>query len=256
MEGEKGTNKYVDTFLRFIREEDKTNMEYFYLKSLTRTYQKVGSTTDTATLLANSEISYEEADFLLNYSGFNYKHINAVLRDTWNYEENGDISKVNDYHRIVSNLQKIIMEHPTTLNDNITVYRGVTLSYFKRYGVESLEDLKLLEDRYILDRGFVSTSIHEDKCFFKKENDLGLNYNVKIEYMLPYEFKDGIYLNDETSYTPMQEEYLINSANLSKVSSVTINDDNTAVIRAMIIPKQLYDDYYRLKVNNKDKNKQ
>lgn len=249
MNNEKGTNKYINTFLRFISDEDKTNMEYFYLDSLNRKYQKVDSTTDISSLLINDELSYEESDFLLNYSGFNYKHINAVLRDTWNYEDNGDISKASDYRMLANGLQQIIMEHPTTLNDNITVFRGVDLSYFKQYGIESLEDLKSLEGKHMLDRGFVSTSVQEERSFFKKGNDLGLNYNVKIEYMVPHEFKDGIYLNRSTSYTPMQEEFLINSSNLSKVSSVTINSDDTAVIKATLIPKELYDDYYKNRSN-------
>ena len=242
---EKGINKYIEKFLKFISEEDKINMDYFFLESLNREYKKIENSEEIPSVLVNDEISYEDSDFLLNYSGFNYKHINAVLRDTWNYEENGDISKANDYRVLASRLQQIIIEHPTTINDNITVYRGVDLGYFKQYGIDSLEDLKSLEGKYMLDRGFVSTSVQEDKCFFKKENDLGLNYNIKIEYMVPQEFKDGIYLNSAKSYTPMQEEFLINSSNLSKVSNVTINDDNTAIIRAILIPKELYDDYYK-----------
>lgn len=250
MEQEKGTNKYIDRILRFISDEDKTNIDYFYLESLNRNYQRIESNEEVLNLLENDNISYEEADFLLNYSGFNYKHINAVLRDTWNYEENGDVNKANEYRLLANRLQQVIMTHPTKLNDNINVYRGVDLSYFRQYGIESLEDLKSLEGKHMLDRGFVSTSVQEDKCFFKKTNDLGLNYNVKIEYMVPHEFKDGIYLNGATSYTPMQEEFLINSSNLAKVSNVTINEDNTAVIKATLIPKELYDDYYKNRSNN------
>jgi len=246
----KGTNKYVKKIFSFISEEDKINMEYFYVESLNREYKKITNSNDAMLMLKNDEIPQEESDFLLNYSGFNYKHINAVLRDNWNYEDNGDISRANEYRVLAHKLQQIIVEHPTTLNDNISVYRGVDLSYFKQYGIETLEDLKALEGKHMLDRGFVSTSVQEEKCFFKKENDLGLNYNVKIEYMVPHEFKDGIYLNCSTSYTPMQEEFLINSANLVKVSSVTINEDNTAVLRATLIPKELYDDYYKNRVNN------
>ena len=253
MEQQKGTNKYIDRLLHFISEEDKINMDYFYLESLNRNYKRIESSEETLTLLENDEICYEDSDFLLNYSGFNYKHINAVLRDTWNYEENGDISRANEYRALASRLQQVIMEHPTKLNDNINVYRGVDLSYFRQYGIESLEDLKSLEGKHMLDRGFVSTSVQEDKCFFKKDNELGLNYNVKIEYMVPSEFKDGIYLNGATSYTPMQEEFLINSSNLARVSSVTINDDNTAVVRASLIPKELYDDYYKNRINQDQK---
>ena len=249
MTSDKGTNKYIEMILRFISEEDKANIDYFFLETLNRVYRKIDANTDISDLLVSDELSYEDSDFLLNYSGFNYKHINAVLRDSWNYEDNGDITKADDYRILARRLQQIIMEHSTTLNDNIVVYRGVDLNYFSQYGIESLEDLKLLEGKHMLDRGFVSTSIKEDRCFFQKENELGINYNVKIEYMVPREFRDGIYLDDFTSYTPMQEEFLINSSNLSRVNNVTINDDNTAVIRATLIPKEIYDDYYKARDN-------
>lgn len=243
------SNKYVESILRLISEEDKENMEYFYFESLTREYKKIDSATDITSLLTPVEISYEEADILLNYSGFNYKHINAVLRNTWNYEENGDVSKIDSYRAVAYRLNEIIQNHPTVLNDNIITYRGVDISYFKEYGIESLDDLKTLEGSYMLDRGFVSTSIQEEKCFFKKDNDLGLNYNVKIEYMIPQEFGDGMLLGTTTSYSPNQHEFLINSANLAKISSVIISDDNTAIVRASLIPKELYDNYYRNKSN-------
>lgn len=246
---QKGQNIYIESFLRFIREDDKVNMEYFYLESLTRQYQKIDNTSEIESLLTPEELSQEESDALLNYSGFNYKHINALLRGTWNYEENGDISKAESHQISATYLKELISKRPTILNDNIIVYRGVDISYFKEYGIESIQDLKSLENNYMLDRGFVSTSIQEDTCFYKKDNCLGLNYNIKIEYMVPQEFKDGILLGKSTSYSPNQQEFLINSANLAKVSNVTVNDDNTAVVRTMLIPKELYDNYYRNKSN-------
>ncbi len=246
MELEKGNNSYVEKFLHYIKEEDKVNMEYFYLESLTRDY--VSNSSDS---LMTESLSYDDNDLLLNYSGYNYKHINAVLRGTWNYEENGDISKSDDYRMLAKRLEQIIIEHPTILSDNIMVYRGVDLNYFKQYGIDSLEDLKELEGKYMLDKGFVSTSIDEDKCFFKKENEIGKNYNIKIEYMIPHEFRDGMFLENHSSYAPGQQEFLINTSNLSRVSSVIINDDNTAIVRAALIPKELYDDYYRSKTVTK-----
>lgn len=246
MELEKGNNSYVEKFLHYIKEEDKVNMEYFYLESLTREY----SSNDSSSLVVE-ELSYDDNDLLLNYSGYNYKHINAVLRGTWNYEENGDVSKADDYRMLAEHLGQIIIEHPTILSDNIMTYRGVDINCFKQYGIENLEDLKELEGKYMLDKGFISTSIDEDKCFFKKENDIGKNYNIKIEYMIPHEFRDGIFLENNSSYSPSQQEFLINASNLSRVSSVTINDDNTAIVRATFIPKELYDDYYRSKTVTK-----
>ena len=96
------------------------------------------------------------------------------------------------------------------------------------------------------DRGFVSTSLLEDNCFFGKDNELGLNYNIKIEYMIPCEFRDGIFLDANMSYSPNQQEFVLNSGNISKVCGVSIDkENNTATIRASLIPKEIYDDYYR-----------
>lgn len=244
----KGNNNYVEKYLRYISDEDKTNMDYFYLESLSRTYEN-----NNKDVLKTVALSYNDNDLLLNYSGYNYRHINAALRGTWNYEENGDISKLNDYLMLAKRLEQVIYEHPTILKNNIMTYRGVDLDYFKPYGIKSLKDLKTLEGKYMLDRSFVSTSIDEYSCFYRKENDIGKNYNVKIEYMIPNEFKDGIYLEQNSSYTPNQEEFLINASNLTRVSSVSINDNNTAIVRAVVIPKELYDDYYRARENNLSK---
>lgn len=248
----KGTSNYVEKILRFISEENKESMNYFYLESIGREYKKVNVTEEIFDYIENDELTQTEIGALLNYSGYNFKQINAVLRDTWNYEENGNLGNMGIYRQDAEQLKNIIMEHPSKLQDNIMTYRGVDLSYFKQYGIETLEDLKSLEGRHLYDRGFVSTSLQEDKCFFGKDNELGLNYNVKIEYMIPFEFRDGIYLNANMSYTPGQQEYLINAANLSRVSSVTINEDNTAVIRTTLIPKEIYDDYYKNVITNQE----
>lgn len=248
MEASKGNNSYVDKILRHVSETDRDNMDYFYLESLTRTYESGNND-----VLVQSPLSYEENDLLLNYSGYNYKHINAVLRGIWTYEENGDIGKANEYLSLAKQLSEIISSHPTTLNNNIMTYRGVDLNYFKQYGIESLEDLKSLEGKYMMDRAFVSTSIEENNSFFKKDNELGKNYNVKIEYMIPKEFRDGIFLDGNSSYSPNQREFLINASNLTRVSGVVINEDNTAVVKATVIPKELYDEYYRTKARNASK---
>ena len=47
-------------------------------------------------------------------------------------------------------------------------------------------------------------------------------------------------------YNEEQNEYLINSGNISRVVNVTVNGDNTAHITAMMIPKFIYDDYYAI----------
>ena len=86
------------------------------------------------------------------------------------------------------------------------------------------------------------------------DNELGLNYNVKMEYMIPCEFRDGIFLDTNMSYSPNQQEFVINSGNISKVCGVLIDkENNTATIRTALIPKEIYDDYYRNRVSESQK---
>ena len=70
MTGEKGTNKYVDRFIRFISSENRTNMECFIMESLTRQYYR-GDVVNL--LLKDEELSYEDRDLLLN--------INSIIKD-------------------------------------------------------------------------------------------------------------------------------------------------------------------------------
>ena len=103
-----------------------------------------------------------------------------------------------------------------------------------------------MQGKFMFDKGFVSTSLIEKDCFFQKENTLGLNYNVKIEYLIPDSFGDGMYLgnNNRSSYNPEQSEYLINSGNMSRVANVKVDGD-TAVLTVVMIPKSIYDKYYQ-----------
>lgn len=241
----KGNNRTVEMFLKFIPEEDKINIDYFYYECLNRSFKRIDSVDDVSELLENPELDDVQNDYFREYSGVNYKHINAALRQTWNYEENGHVENMEKYKILGQNIRELILEHPTILKDDIMVYRGVDLSYFKQYGINSLEELVSLKDKYMLDTGLVSTSLTEDGCYFKKENDLGLNYNIKINYMVPHEFSDGIVLDKTRAYNPEQNEFLINSSSLSKVSNVTINPDGTAFIDVMLLPRQVYDKYYR-----------
>lgn len=94
------------------------------------------------------------------------------------------------------------------------------------------------------DSGFVSTSINLEDSFFQKDNELGLNYNVMINYLMPAYFDDGIFLYGDMTYSGYEKEYLINKGNLSYVTDVKINEDGTANITAIIVPKRIYDAGY------------
>ena len=104
-----------------------------------------------------------------------------------------------------------------------------------------------MKGEFLLDKGFVSTSLVEDDCYYKKENELGLDYNVKIEYLVPEEFEDGVSIGN-VSYSPGQNEDLINAWNIASVSDVRMDGEDGAVVTALLIPKKVYDKAYRHEV--------
>ena len=65
------------------------------------------------------------------YTGTNYKNINAVFRNTWNYEDNGDSSKKDYYKRLGEDISSIIDKYPK-LKNNIKTFRGTSLREFKK----------------------------------------------------------------------------------------------------------------------------
>lgn len=240
-------SKNVKKFFNYIDEEHKEQINNFYISNIDREYKDININDYDGD---KTLYDFNEITLLREYSGYNFRHINNILRGRWNYEENGSPDRKQNFLDTARKISEIIENKPTNPG-NIKTYRGVNLSYFNEYGIYSIEELINLKGNFILDFGFVSTSISKDKCFFKKENDLGMNYNVKITYLIPEELNDGILLQGNMSYSPGQEEFLINSCNVAKVLNVEINNDNTACITAMIIPKMIYDEYYASKYTNK-----
>ena len=234
-----GESKYVNTMIRMIgdKREDIDN----YCESVLDREYAIKSSEE----IEIPSLSREDIDSVREYSGYNFKHINAALRDNWNYEVNGNISNKNEYIARGRRLEEIIGNNPSYMG-NFRTYRGATLSSFSEYGITSIDELKNMEGKFMFDRGFTSTSISEDKCFYDRDNELGKNYNVKIEYLIPEEFGDGIYLgNSVLSYTPGQDEYLINRANMSKVIGVSVDSQNNkATMMVVMIPKHIYDMSY------------
>jgi len=245
-----GENKTVNQIFRYISDERKVALQEYSVLSLGREYKEFSTVEEIIFFTKDrEEINYNDNEFLKEYSGYNYKHINNTLRNRWNYEENGNIEARPRFLEDGRRLSQIIRRNSTSLG-NFKAFRGVDISYFREYGIEKLEDLQQMEGKFLYDSGFVSTSLLESESFFKKENELGINYNIQITYLIPEEFDDGIYLEGDMTYSPNQREYLINNANLARISSVTINEDGTAHLTAVMIPKKIYDEYYE-KVDNK-----
>ncbi|MBQ7105305.1 MAG: hypothetical protein IJN90_05565 [Bacilli bacterium] len=249
-----GESDTVRSLFRFVDAERKKDIDEYVLNGLSHNYQKFLSPEEILmTLKAPGYLTYDEASYIREYSGYNFKHLNQALRGKWNYEDNGDISRMDSFLNTATRIKKIIEKHATTGEDFIA-YRGVNLHYFKDYGIKSIDELSQMEGKFLLDRGFVSTSLLESNCFFKKENDLGYDFNIKIEYLISKDFKDGIYIGDNPilTYSPKQYEYLINAHNIAKVARVKIGDDNTAVLTAVVVPKHIYDEYY-MRQNKREK---
>ena len=240
MPEEMGVSKDVKRIMRYISEERQNMIGSFCSECSDRAYQSFTDPEMALMSIPQAPLIGKDADAFLNYSGYNFRHINNAARGRWNYEENGTLDKA-QYEEIASRMKSVIDKNQYSIG-NTKLFRGVTLDYFRDYGIHSLDDMDSLRGQMLLDKGFVSTSLVEDRCFYKMDNELGLNYNVKIEYLVPEEFTDGICLSSLT-YSPGQCEYLINARNMAKVVDV-IHDGDGVIVKACLVPKKVYDDFY------------
>lgn len=240
MPEEMGVSKDVKRIMRYISEERQNMIGSFCGECKDREYQAFVDPEMALMSIPQPPLMGEDADVFVNYSGYNFRHINNAARGRWNYEENGTLDKA-QYEEIASRMKSVIDKNQYSIG-NTKLFRGVTLDYFRDYGIHSLDDMDSLRGQMLLDKGFVSTSLVEDRCFYKMDNELGLNYNVKIEYLVPEEFTDGLCLSSLT-YSPGQCEYVINSWNMAKVIDV-IHDGDGVIVKACLVPKKIYDDFY------------
>lgn len=247
---EKGYNditKYIFKYLEAGKEEE---IDIFIGDSLNQEYISLESDEEVLELFSDmsydftSKLSYQDALNLRSYTGFSHKEINAILRDNWNYEQHGRLTqeKKAEYNEIASEVEKIIFRFPT-LERNLKTYRGVTLAQFKSYGITSLEDLIHMEGKYFYDSGFSSTSLVRKNSLYNTEAFQIGKRNIEIEYLIPESCHDGaLLLNELTSHYKSETEYLINSGSLVKIISVDIDKkNNTAFLRAVLIPKKIWD---------------
>ena len=241
--------KVVEYIFKNISKENMNDLDNFLFETTKRNYTDFS---EFEILEILPSLTEEEKHYLIRYIGYDYSNINASLRNTWNYENNGHIDNKAEYDKIGKEIVKIIEKHPININ-NKKVYRGTDIGYFKDYDIKSLSELEKLKGTYMIDKGLVSTSIKEDECFFKKDFKTGNTNNIKIIYNLPEEFNDAIFLGtqDLKIQKDDEDELLINIFNLGYISDVIINNDDTATINVVMIPKKIYDDYYKKEENNK-----
>ena len=199
---------------------------------------------------------YEDVEKIRYYTGVSYNKINGVLRDKWDYEKNGILTDdiVSNMRQIADDISETIKKSPG-LADYIKTYRGASLSSFKDYGVTTLNDLKDLVGQYIYERGFTSTSLIRENSFFDRKLEYHSPCNIEIEYLIPKESNEGIPLTTQLlSYSSSQNEYLINKGSLSKIVDVVVDEtENKAYLKAVLIPKRVWDLSYQEQLKNNSK---
>ena len=246
-------NKTVNLILKYIGIDKQTELDTFVNDVSKRNFVEFSFLEEVSAFFVDyladfyNNNSRSDIDNIRAYTGIAFRRFNSVLRGIWNYDTNGLLTDdvKNKYLDYADKLSECI-ERLSTLPTNIKTYRGVSLERFKDYGITSLEDLNSLENKYYYDSGFTSTSLVRDKSFFNRELENHELCNIEIEYLIPEEANDGIPLiDDNLSYSKVQNEYLINKGSLSKIIDVEISPDGKlAYIKTVLIPQKMWNITY------------
>ena len=193
-----------------------------------------------------SSLSVGEKEALKEYSGFNYKWINGVMRGVWDYELLG--AKTDEAEQRFLETAKVIngaIAKAPDIKEDFMVFRGTNLDSFRGYGVDSVADLEKMKGQFHLEQGFLSTSIVESDSFAGRAefDDVQRKAcDITMRYRVASGTHDGILLaGDELSYSGNQNEYLIRSGSLAYISDVEIGEDGqSAILDCVLVPSQFY----------------
>ena len=190
-----------------------------------------------------NNLSYDDETTLRYYTTRAHQSINSVLRNKWNYEVSGRLTKEDKefYKKTADEMDSIISKN-RELPDNLITYRAVGINAFRDYGVSKIEDLPDLVGEYLYEAAFTSTSIKRNGTLLDTSDWYGKR-TIEIEYLIPYECQDGLPLTmSGFSFYTEESEYLINKDSLIKIVDVNISDDKShAYIKAVYIPIKIWD---------------
>jgi len=191
------------------------------------------------------ETTLEDIEAVRLYTGKTFSAINSILKGTWDYDINGELTlERKEYYESIIKDIKSVFARMRELPNNIVTYRGSNIREFKNFGVSSLSDLVCLKGEYIYKSDFTSTALLRDRSFFDNSKvEFGGTRDIEIQFLIPKESNDGIpIVGADMSYSLGQTEYLINSGSLIKIVDVILNEDESkAFIKAVYIPKKVYD---------------
>ena len=246
---EKGTNYNVTYLLRYIGIQKQEELKMYIKEMLSQNYQQftsisqIDKTFNDFIRVYLNKLSLSDIAALRGYTGLQFRNVNAVLRNNWNYEVNGRLtSKLKEESlNIAKNIRQALNKAPE-ISDGIKTYRGVSIASFRSYNIFSLNDLKTLEGNYLYEEGFTSTSLIKEKSFFYTDPfTLTGKPNILIEYLIPSGSDDGVILCGETSYSPSQSEFLINNSSLFHVTKVSVDEkNNLAYMQVLLIPEKIW----------------
>lgn len=246
MQGESRTTKIL---LRLIGEEKRKEIDNFASESSNRLFYEIKNQNQLTQLFKNitmqfkDHLTFDDLMIIRSYTGYQFKNINAILRNNWSYEECGLLTDEikNKYQKLAQEIERLVNKFPS-LEMDVSTYRGVELNSLKKYGIKNLKELEILKDKYMYEEGFTSTSIIRNNSYFGQNLENSKNYNIEIKYLIPKESKDGaLLIEDNLSFSPGQTEYLINKGSLAKIIDVKINiETNQAQLTALLIPKKLW----------------
>jgi len=255
---EKGKHTSVEYILKYMDFDTKEYMESYILEYINKEYYHFSSIEEVYSVFGDfydkylEKLSYIEMENIKSYTGYQFRNINALLRNNWTYEVNGILDK--DMEALFSNMSIIINQalgKVDSLPVNMKTYRGVDLSSFSAYHIQKIEDLMFLKGNYLYESGFTSTSIIRETSFYYVPSEWGKKANIEIEYLIPEGSDDGVLLSSENlTCSSVQNEYLIRSSSLFKVIDVNIDSiRQVAKLLVMLVPEKVWNpvDYAREK---------
>lgn len=244
---EKGTNFNTNNVLDYIGPLKLQEIEK-YIQKITKdeymTFQSSEEIRNYLEAFSNEyleKLSQEEIESIFLYTSYHFRNVNAVLRNNWNYEVNGKLTEETRKENwlMAETIRKALLKVPR-LPFPIKAYRGVTVDAFKNYQINNLEELKLLQGRYLYEEGFTSTTLLREQSFFANKTHWGSPANIEIEYFIP-QSDDGVLLTSSMSASSNQQEFLVNSSSVFKVLNVDVDlEKGIAKMQVVLIPYSIW----------------
>ena len=107
MPEEIGVSKDVRRIMRYISDERQNMIGSFCGECKDREYQSFVDPEMALMSIPQPSLVGDDADIFVNYSGYNFRHINNAMRGRWNYEENGNLDK-RSFEEIGNRMKSVI----------------------------------------------------------------------------------------------------------------------------------------------------